>query len=118
VQLAGCSWADAKLLPGALRVLRHLHRSGLPIAVATSTPRATLQRKLANKPELRELLARAVCGDEVGGTLAFSCAVAVRDHCSTWQAQHDLVGKGGRVPASSRVCVCGGSPCATLACAP
>lgn len=69
-QHALCSWADAKLLPGALRVLRHLHHSGLPIAVATSTPRTTLQRKLVNKPELRELLARAVCGDEVGGALA------------------------------------------------
>jgi beta-phosphoglucomutase-like phosphatase (HAD superfamily) len=59
-------WGQARLLPGALRLLRHLSVSGIPFAIATSTPRATLQLKLATKPELARLVAgRVVCGDEV-----------------------------------------------------
>lgn len=63
-------WADAPLLPGALRLVRHLAASGVPFAVATSTPRATFNSKMSRKPELRQLLAErpgavVVCGDEV-----------------------------------------------------
>jgi riboflavin kinase len=63
-------WCDARLLPGALRLLRHLAAHGVPYALATSTPRATLNAKLATKPELRQLVAdkavsvaaEALCG--------------------------------------------------------
>ncbi|PNH06925.1 Riboflavin kinase, partial [Tetrabaena socialis] len=63
-------WADAPLLPGALRLVRHLAASGVAFAVATSTPRATFQAKMSEKEELRGLLAGrqgavVVCGDEV-----------------------------------------------------
>ncbi|KAG2426248.1 hypothetical protein HXX76_013006 [Chlamydomonas incerta] len=68
--LLAARWADAPLLPGALRLVRHLASSGVPFAVATSTPRATFISKMSRKPELRQLLAErpgavVVCGDEV-----------------------------------------------------
>jgi len=34
-------------MPGAGRLLFHLHHAGVPVALATSTPRATMERKLA-----------------------------------------------------------------------
>jgi hypothetical protein len=58
------------MLPGALRLLRHLAQHGVPLAVATSTPRATLHAKLSLKDELRALLPLAVCGDEVSAAPA------------------------------------------------
>ncbi|KAG2486461.1 hypothetical protein HYH03_014908 [Edaphochlamys debaryana] len=68
--LMAARWADARLLPGALRLVRHLAGSGLAWGVATSTPRATFNAKMSRKPELRALLAErpgavVVCGDEV-----------------------------------------------------
>ncbi len=44
--LLAARWADAPILPGALRLLRHCAASQVPYAVATSTPRATLVAKL------------------------------------------------------------------------
>jgi riboflavin kinase len=58
-------WGDARLLPGALRLLSHLSAAGVPVAVATSTPRATFDKKLATKAGLRALWRAVVCGDEV-----------------------------------------------------
>jgi riboflavin kinase len=62
-------WGEARPMPGALRLLRHLASLGVPVAVATSTPRASFERKLAGKCELRGLLTRCgasvACGDEV-----------------------------------------------------
>lgn len=53
-------------LPGALRLLRHLKASGCRVGLATSTPRATLALKTANKPELAAAaFDAAVCGDDV-----------------------------------------------------
>ena len=40
-------WQGAQLMPGAGRLLFHLHHAGVPVALATSTPRATMERKLA-----------------------------------------------------------------------
>lgn len=59
-------WHEAPLLPGAARLLAHLRAHGVPMALATSTPRATLERKLSNKAALREAFGdRICCGDEV-----------------------------------------------------
>ncbi|GAX76805.1 hypothetical protein CEUSTIGMA_g4251.t1 [Chlamydomonas eustigma] len=63
--LMAAQWADAGMLPGAMRILQHLHVHGIPFAVATSTPRATFNAKLSKKSELRDLLKIVVCGDEV-----------------------------------------------------
>jgi len=37
-----------------------------------STPRATFEKKLEKKPELRELLKLVVCGDEVDAKISSS----------------------------------------------
>jgi riboflavin kinase / FMN hydrolase len=67
--LLSARWGEAKPMPGALRLLRHLEALAVPLAVATSTPRVSFQRKLEGKPELRRLLTRCggavACGDEV-----------------------------------------------------
>mmetsp|Transcript_28997 Transcript_28997/g.53290 ORF Transcript_28997/g.53290 Transcript_28997/m.53290 type:complete len:277 (-) Transcript_28997:167-997(-) len=55
----------SKILPGALRLVRYLSDAHVPYAVATSTPRATFNRKMSEKDELRSLLEVVVCGDEV-----------------------------------------------------
>jgi len=52
-------------LPGARRLLEHLQSCGAKVAIATSTSRATFDKKLAKKPWMRELFQAAVCGDEV-----------------------------------------------------
>ncbi|EFJ52248.1 hypothetical protein VOLCADRAFT_103251 [Volvox carteri f. nagariensis] len=54
--LLAARWAHAPLLPGALRLVRHLAACGVPFAIATSTPRATFAAKMSLKTELRELL--------------------------------------------------------------
>ncbi|KAL6760948.1 Flavokinase-domain-containing protein [Haematococcus lacustris] len=58
-------WGDAPLLPGALRLVQHLHAHKVPFAVATSSSRATFGLKMANKPQLARMLSTVVCGDEV-----------------------------------------------------
>jgi riboflavin kinase len=62
-------WGEARPMPGALRLLRHLAQHDVAVAVATSTPRSTFEKKLAAKPEMRALLTRCggsvACGDEV-----------------------------------------------------
>lgn len=60
-----CRWADVRPLPGARRLLEHLAAYGVPVAIATSTSRATFNKKLANKPWLQQLFQASVCGDEV-----------------------------------------------------
>ena len=47
--LLPCRWQDARLMPGAARLLWHLHSHGIPMALATSTPRATYEAKMCGK---------------------------------------------------------------------
>ena len=63
--LLAARWADAKVLPGARRLLEHLKKCGVKVAVATSTPRATFEKKLAKKQWLLRLVDAVACGDEV-----------------------------------------------------
>lgn len=58
-------WGDARLLPGALRLLQHVRSHNLRAAIATSTPRSTFDKKMAKKPFLRDLVEAVVCGNEV-----------------------------------------------------
>jgi len=58
-------WHEAPLLPGVARLVAHLRMHNIPMALATSTSRATLARKLSSKAEMREAFAQACCGDEV-----------------------------------------------------
>ena len=39
-------WASAAPIPGAARLVRHLHARGVPIAVATSSERPSVERKM------------------------------------------------------------------------
>ena len=55
-----------RLMPGAARLLEHLQRAGVPMAVATSTPRASYAAKLSGPAGaiLRDTFITVVCGDE------------------------------------------------------
>lgn len=70
-------------LPGVRRLLEHLRACGCRVAIATSTSRATFDKKLSKKPWMRELFQAAVCGDEVRATTACSdCIWSGR--CACW----------------------------------
>lgn len=59
-------FAQAALLPGAERLLRHLHASGVPIALATSSHARHFQLKTANHGALFSLFCHVTTGDVVG----------------------------------------------------
>ena len=52
-------------MPGAHRLLWHLHRHNVPVALATSTSRATFAAKMAGQGKLQTIFACVSCGDEV-----------------------------------------------------
>jgi riboflavin kinase len=58
-------WGEAALMPGAARLLRHLHAHGVPLALATSTPRSVLALKRESLGDLYGLFAAVVAGDDV-----------------------------------------------------
>lgn len=60
-------WGEARLMPGAGRLLHHLHDAGVPMAVATSTPRRTYERKMSGSAGagLAARFDACTCGDEV-----------------------------------------------------
>lgn len=62
-----CRFATVKALPGARRLLGHLARQNIPIAVATSTSRDSFNAKMQAHTELRECVAAVVCSDDVEG---------------------------------------------------
>lgn len=71
-------WQDARCLPGVRRLLTHLSALGLPLALATSTPRDTLRRKMLNYPHLHAMFQSTKCGDEVeNGKPAPDCFLQV-----------------------------------------
>lgn len=55
----------AKLMPGAHRLLWHLHKHNVPVALATSTSRATFGAKMAGHGNLQSIFTCVSCGDEV-----------------------------------------------------
>jgi HAD superfamily hydrolase (TIGR01509 family) len=57
-------WGACAWCPGAARLLAHLRAADVGLALATSTPRATLAKKAATKPLLREAFEVVVCGDD------------------------------------------------------
>ncbi len=58
-------WGEAALMPGAERLVRHLFAARVPLALATSTPRAALQLKRAALGDLYAAFGAVVCGDDV-----------------------------------------------------
>ncbi|KAI9089807.1 HAD-like domain-containing protein [Phlyctochytrium arcticum] len=57
-------WPEVPLLPGVERLLRHLHASGIPMVVATSSTREKFELKTTKHRELFSLFASVTCGDD------------------------------------------------------
>lgn len=55
----------AQLLPGAERLLRHLHSHGIPFALATSSNKRHYEMKTAQHKELFSLFSAKLTGDDV-----------------------------------------------------
>lgn len=55
-----------KLLPGAARLVQHLAQCQVPLAIATSTPRASFEKKMAAHGAVLALFSAVVCGDDAG----------------------------------------------------
>ena len=75
---ATARWHEAPLLPGVARLIAHLKVHGVTLALATSTPRRTLERKLSTKQSIADafLPHLSICGDEVdNGKPAPDCFV-------------------------------------------
>ncbi|KZW00867.1 hypothetical protein EXIGLDRAFT_603765, partial [Exidia glandulosa HHB12029] len=58
-------WPHVKLLPGATKLIAHLHAHGIPMAVATGSSRAPFVLKTAHLPETFGLFGdNVVCADD------------------------------------------------------
>lgn len=44
-----CRWAMARALPGADRLIKHLHRHGVPFALASNSLREYIEAKISGK---------------------------------------------------------------------
>ncbi|KII92559.1 hypothetical protein PLICRDRAFT_50923 [Plicaturopsis crispa FD-325 SS-3] len=62
-------WPSVPLLPGAEKLIRHLHAHGIPIAVATGSRRRNYELKTGRLRDVFDLFeGRVICGDDdVGG---------------------------------------------------
>ncbi|BBM97400.1 riboflavin kinase / FMN hydrolase [Marchantia polymorpha subsp. ruderalis] len=59
------SWARAKPLPGAIRLIRYLQSNSIPVALASSSPLESIKRKLSFQEGWTEVLGVVVSGDQV-----------------------------------------------------
>ena len=59
-------WPDVPILPGALRLVKHLKACSIPIALATGSRKAKFELKTSKLAELFDCFdGRIVCGDNV-----------------------------------------------------
>eukprot|EP00252_Welwitschia_mirabilis_P013342 TRINITY_DN2939_c0_g1_i1.p1 TRINITY_DN2939_c0_g1~~TRINITY_DN2939_c0_g1_i1.p1 ORF type:complete len:411 (+),score=84.13 TRINITY_DN2939_c0_g1_i1:548-1780(+) len=58
-------WSRAKPLPGADRLVKHLQRHNVPLALASNSPRSNIEAKLAAQKGWKESFKVIVGGDEV-----------------------------------------------------
>ncbi|CAK9858027.1 unnamed protein product [Sphagnum jensenii] len=58
-------WAQARALPGANRLVTHLHSHGVPFALASSSPAKNIKAKLSYQAGWTEAFTVVVAGDEV-----------------------------------------------------
>jgi pseudouridine-5'-monophosphatase len=58
-------FVETKPMPGAVELVHHLkHACGLPTAIATSSYRSSLQKKMTNNQDLASLFDVVICGDD------------------------------------------------------
>ena len=58
-------WPHIQLLPGAVKLVKHLRKHGIPIAIATGTRRRNLKLKTGHLTELMECFGdRIICSDD------------------------------------------------------
>lgn len=63
--LLDARWGEVCMMPGARRLLDHLHAHGVKTALATSTPAAFLKKKMASHDGWVDRLTAVATGDEV-----------------------------------------------------
>jgi beta-phosphoglucomutase-like phosphatase (HAD superfamily) len=74
------------MMPGAARLLGHLRGAGVPLAVATSTPRRTYDRKMSGPAGagVAQLFGACTCGDEVHLIAASTPSIALSTGCDAF----------------------------------
>ncbi|CAI9087614.1 OLC1v1021725C1 [Oldenlandia corymbosa var. corymbosa] len=58
-------WCNIKPQPGANRLISHLRGHGVPMALASNSPRENVELKISYHPGWKEAFSVIVCGDEV-----------------------------------------------------
>eukprot|EP00250_Pteridium_aquilinum_P020769 c2493_g1_i1 orf=116-1414(+) len=58
-------WSTIRPLPGAARLIKHLHAHNIPIALASNSPKANILGKLSCHPGWKDLFTVIIGGDEV-----------------------------------------------------
>jgi pseudouridine-5'-monophosphatase len=59
-------WHTVRALPGVLKLVKHLHSHGIPIAIATSSTRNKFIKKTGHLYELFRLFeGKVICGDDM-----------------------------------------------------
>ncbi|KVH89608.1 HAD-like domain-containing protein [Cynara cardunculus var. scolymus] len=58
-------WCKLKALPGAYRLITHLRGHGVQMALASNSPRASIETKISYHPTWKESFSAIIAGDEV-----------------------------------------------------
>ncbi|KAJ0582643.1 putative riboflavin kinase [Helianthus annuus] len=58
-------WCKLKALPGAYRLIKHLRGHGVQMALASNSPRDSIEKKISYHPTWKESFAAIIAGDEV-----------------------------------------------------
>ncbi|KAL2932059.1 Bifunctional riboflavin kinase/FMN phosphatase [Bienertia sinuspersici] len=58
-------WSNIKPLPGANRLINHLHGHGIPMALASNSPRSNVEKKISYHQGWKDSFAVVIGGDEV-----------------------------------------------------
>ncbi|OWM85210.1 hypothetical protein CDL15_Pgr027997 [Punica granatum] len=58
-------WRNIKPLPGASRLINHLKGHGIPMALASNSPRACIESKISCQQDWKESFSAIIGGDEV-----------------------------------------------------
>eukprot|EP01023_Acetabularia_acetabulum_P054385 TRINITY_DN6132_c0_g1_i4.p1 TRINITY_DN6132_c0_g1~~TRINITY_DN6132_c0_g1_i4.p1 ORF type:complete len:450 (+),score=87.21 TRINITY_DN6132_c0_g1_i4:107-1456(+) len=95
---------EAQALPGAIRLVQHLKKTGVEMAIATSSRRATFDKKISCIQDIKDCFRVVVCGDEVEQWPDFGCeGIKVqRAHQPTSQCQGKKTGVEMAIATSSR----------------